>query len=64
MDLHEGYLQDIRNNFDDGYNLGKAAERKRITALIELDLLTQEPCKARILSMIWKDIDDDYDNES
>lgn len=52
MNLPEGYEEDMRNHFDDGYNFGREDERKRIQILIELDMLLSEEVKSRIKDLI------------
>lgn len=52
MELSEGYLEDLRNHFDDGYKLGREDERKRCATLIELDLLLNNDVKQRMLDLI------------
>lgn len=52
MELSDGYKEDLRNHFEDGYSLGRTDERKRIKLLIELDLLTPAEAKQRIYNLI------------
>jgi hypothetical protein len=52
MNLPEGYEEDMRNHFDDGYNFGREDERKRIQILVELDMLLSEEVKSRIKDLI------------
>lgn len=52
MELSEGYKEDLRNHFEDGYSLGRADERKRIQILLELDLLLPTDIKSRIIDLI------------
>jgi hypothetical protein len=52
MNLPEGYEEDVRNHFDDGYNFGREDERKRIQILVELDMLLSEEVKSRIRDLI------------
>jgi hypothetical protein len=52
MNLPEGYEEDMRNHFDDGYNFGREDERKRIQILVELDMLLSEEVKSRIRDLI------------
>jgi hypothetical protein len=50
--ISDGHLEDLRNHFDDGYELGKEAERNRIMAWFELDLLIPDNVKIRVLDLI------------
>jgi hypothetical protein len=52
MNLPEGYEEDMRNHFDDGYSFGREDERKRIQILVELDMLLSEEVKSRIRDLI------------
>ena len=52
MELSEGYKEDLRNHFEDGYFLGRADERNRIRLLIELDLLLPTEIKSRIIDLM------------
>lgn len=52
MEFSEGYKEDLRNHFEDGYSLGRADERKRIQILLELDLLLPTDIKSRIIDLI------------
>lgn len=52
MKLSEGYLEDLRNHFDDGYALGRDFERFRIETIIKLDLLVSDDVKQRLFDLI------------
>lgn len=51
--LPEGYAEDLRNHYDDGYTFGREDERNRILTIIELDLMTSEEIKQRLKELIY-----------
>ena len=46
--LAEGFLEDLRNHFNDGYELGRQDELQRILTIIDLDLMTTAEIKERL----------------
>lgn len=52
MDVNEGYQEDLRNHFQDGYTLGRKDEQARIKTIISLDLLVSEEVKQRLFDLI------------
>lgn len=51
--LTEGHLEDLRNQFEDGYALGRQDELKRVLTIIELDLLTTPEVKERLKALAY-----------
>jgi hypothetical protein len=52
MELSEGHLEDLRNHYQDGYDMGRIDERERIKTLVGLDLLLPDNVKERVKDLI------------
>lgn len=52
MELSEGYLEDLRNHYEDGYKFGREDELERCMTLVKLDLLLSEEVRTRVLDLL------------
>jgi hypothetical protein len=52
MELTEGYQEDLRNHFEDGYKLGREDELARCMTLVKLDMLLTEEVRSRVLDLL------------
>jgi hypothetical protein len=52
VELSEGYLEDLRNHYEDGYKFGREDELERCMTLVKLDLLLSEEVRTRVLDLL------------